>query len=275
MFQAGAGFRSPLPPDQDADRDGISDSEEAALAARYAPIVTLPRDDSTRPASLAWLSARLPVALGDRDDARVANELRHIPAKVRHGSDNPADWVTYVHVYPARDGGILVQYWFFYPYNDGPLWFDHETDWEHITVSLDANRKPLGVYAARHHDNAPGKWRAWDRLRKFDGTHPEILSAKGSHASYFDLDDVGWQDAAAWCEHLGGPCVHEQWHTWESGGLVNLGERQAPADSPAMHHRGLWGSAGILPGTSAPSSPPSQRGWCAKGGPACGNAAVL
>ena len=39
-----------------------------------------------------------------------------------------------------EDGGVLVQYWFFYPFNDAHWLFDHEGDWEHVAVRLERDQ---------------------------------------------------------------------------------------------------------------------------------------
>jgi hypothetical protein len=242
----------------DADRDGIADVEELQIARLYAPLVILHGDDSARPASVAWLVARAP-------------QLSGYSRTARRGSSDASDWVTYVHVFPSSDGGVLVQYWFFYPFNDGPFIFDHEADWEHVTVELDRVRRPVGVWASRHNDNAPGRFRAWPSLRTLDGTHPEILSARGTHASYFDLAEVPWYDRAGRCDELArGDCRHRRWRTWEGGGLRMMGERQAPLDAVLMTRSKPWGRVSLLPGASAPVGPAFQRGWCAGGAPGCG-----
>ena len=250
----------------DGDGDGIADTQEAALAQRYAPIVTLDRDDWTRPASVDWLLKRVRVGARANGTPPARLRLSGFDARFRRGSSDPRDWKTYVHVYPSRDHRrVYVQYWFFYPYNDGPWFFDHEGDWEHVTVTLDAARKPLGVYAARHGDNAPGAWRGWSSLRKANGTHPEILSARGSHASYFDEQDVSWRDVAGRCARLDASCEHVLWRTWSSGGLQNMGELSAPGHAFLMGYRERWGGPGAIPGTFAPKGPAHQRGWCVDG----------
>jgi hypothetical protein len=241
----------------DADADGLLDEEERQLAERFAPVVTLEKHDWTRPASARWLLERVAAPRGG------------FSKSVRQGSSEPADWTTYVHVFPTTGPeAIQIQYWFFYPYNDGPLMFNHESDWEHVTVTLDAERNPVGVSAARHSNCAPGKWRAWDRLGKFEGTHPEILSASGSHASYFDAKDARFYDRVGRCDD-GEPCAHPRWLTWKSGGLTNLGERRAPLDGDVMAQAERWGRSGLLPGTDAPRGPSFQRGWCVPLSAAC------
>src|ERR1700742_5195818 len=94
-----ASVAPPRPPSAvvagDADHDGLPDALEAALATRFAPGVILdPREDN-RPASIAWLLARI----GRADPGTTG-----FPASLRAGSPDARDWVTYVHVYPRTDG---------------------------------------------------------------------------------------------------------------------------------------------------------------------------
>jgi len=250
---------APLPLEEgDRDEDGLADEEEEALARRFAPIVILDGRDRYKPASIEWLLRVTGASPVDRIE---------IPRWARTGSDDPRDWTAYTHVFPRRDGGINIQYWFFYPYNDGPLFFDHDGDWEHVTVRLDADRRPLGAYLARHEDDHPGPFFPWERLRK-SGDHLIVLSALGSHASYADPSDVAWYDRASSCRDLE-TCRDPIWRTWE-GDLPNLGEKPRPfllAD--VLAYAGRWGSARLLPGTSAPFGPFHHRGACSHGFPSC------
>jgi hypothetical protein len=262
---------SPPPPGESNDRDGdgLEDGLELQLAARHAPAVILDGRDWTRPASIPWLLARL-----EQNPLRAPTDagLRgwRLSREARAGSHDPRDWTTYAHVYPGTDGGIRLQYWFLYAYNDGPLWFDHDSDWEHVTVRLDRDHVPLGAYLARHEHNNPGPYRAWNQLRKMGG-HPVILSARGTHASYSDPSDLPWFESASSCRVLEG-CPDPVWRTWEGMRLVNLGERRTPLiEAEAIAYRGHWGSVGssFLPGTSAPRGPLHQRGFCCGGLPGC------
>lgn len=263
---------APLAED-DADRDGLRDGLERELAERYAPVVLLDARDWTRPASIPWLLARADVDAGG-SAPKLASALGSpkarapLPRAIRAGSDDPNDWTTYVHVYPRADGGINVQYWFFYAYNDGPALFDHESDWEHVTVRLDAADAPVGVYFARHEDDHPGVFRPWSGLRRA-GEHPVVLSASGTHASYADHDDLAWFESGARCGP-DGACGDRTWRTWEGGGLVNVGETSRPlALADALEYAGRWGRAGLLPGTSAPHGPMQHTGFCHAGFVTC------
>lgn len=258
----------------DRDGDGLPDVREAELSRRYAPVVLLDKDDWTRPASVPWVMARVdietdePLAPVTAASAHPRKKTRGFDHATRHGSDDPADWVTYVDVYPRVDGGINLQYWFYYPFNDGPLFFDHESDWEHITVRLDERGEPLGAYLARHEDNDPGPYFAWSRLQR-EGDHPVVLSARGSHATYANARDVAWFDSAGACADLG-HCAGPVWRTWEGGGLARFEDLDAAADVARLFRfPGRWGATGFLPGTSAPRAPTHQAGFCTAGFPTC------
>lgn len=264
---------APLP-EGDGDRDGLRDDEEALLAARYAPLVLLDRRDENRPASVAWLLRQVsPVGLDKQTpttDERPRDALPplfEMPEWVRGGAPDRNDWATYVHVFLREDGGINVQYWFFYPYNDGPLLFDHDGDWEHLTVRLDAERRPLGAYLAQHAQDNPGPYRSWSRLRKVDD-HPVVLSALGSHATYAEPEDAPWFDRVSECADAL-RCDDPAWATWETP-LLDLGERARPLQHPEVFgYEGRWGKHQRVPGTSGPFGPVQHRGFCVDGLSAC------
>jgi hypothetical protein len=265
---AAAAVRGPRPLAlDDEDRDGLPDTLEAALAARFAPAVILDSQEANRPASIGWLLSRIG-GLG-----HLAADRGRFPTEVRAGSADPKDWVTYVHVYPRTDGHINVQYWFFYTYNEGPLFFDHDTDWEHITVDVDPSGVPRGVYFAQHGNNNPGVYRPWSQVRKVDGKtgettgeHPVVLSARGTHASYPDQASLAWFEHASGCASAD-RCANQLWRTWLGGGLVNIGERAAPLGAPeALAYAGRWGSPGrFLRSGSAPPGPTHQQGFSSGG----------
>jgi hypothetical protein len=92
----------------------------------------------------------------------------------------------------AREAGeIVLQYWFFY-YDDTYsylyppsdfIWQAHEGDWEDVNVVLSSNEQPLSVGYSQH---CTGARRAWADTRLWQGTHPIVFVAAGSHANYFD-----------------------------------------------------------------------------------------
>ncbi len=103
------------------------------------------------------------------------------------------------HVYHGRvmeqNGWIVLQYWFFYLYNNWRSGFnganDHEADWEMVCVYLsnghDGEVIPEWVAYASHDYAGDDLRRRWDdpELHKA-GEHPVIFAGAGSHASYFN-----------------------------------------------------------------------------------------
>ena len=94
-----------------------------------------------------------------------------------------------------RTGGYTVlQYWYFYPFNDWRSTFygvnDHEADWETISVYLvpdgDDGVAPAWVGASSHDLAGADLRRRWDdpQLRR-EGDHPVIYPGAGSHSGAF------------------------------------------------------------------------------------------
>lgn len=90
---------------------------------------------------------------------------------------------------PEASQPIVVQYWFFYTYND---WNDrHEGDWEMVQVGFDESNVEAAiaagpsVYAFAQHEGAEVARRGDATLTLVDATHPVVFPAAGSHATYF------------------------------------------------------------------------------------------
>jgi hypothetical protein len=263
----------------DLDGDGLDDALEDALLVRHAPVVLLAPGESARPAGADWLLARSEIEperegsppvlaaaiLGTIGTAQRAPARLRPAAGALAGSADPGDWVVYGHAVPAAEGGVLLQYWFLYPMNDGWGLFDHEGDWEHVTVRLDAGLRPVGADYARHENAMPGRWFPWSALRHV-GDHPVVLAARGTHASYASPEDVPfWERAcprATPDEATAAGCV--TWWTWQGGGVRNLGELPAPRVA-FLAWPGRWGATGrfgLESSSAAPHGPAFQAGWC-------------
>jgi hypothetical protein len=91
----------------------------------------------------------------------------------------------------ANDTTILVQYWYFYPFNEwvaplaiGQLKQIHPADWEAVTIGLSAER-PLWVAYSAH---CAGSFAAWRRVRVAESDpqrlRPLVAVAHGSQANY-------------------------------------------------------------------------------------------
>ena len=93
-----------------------------------------------------------------------------------------------------ENGWIVLQYWFFYAFNDWRTGFygfnDHEADWEMICIYLSetpsGDMLPEWVAYAAHDFSGDDLRRRWDdpELEKV-GEHPVIYTGAGSHASYY------------------------------------------------------------------------------------------
>jgi hypothetical protein len=94
-----------------------------------------------------------------------------------------------------EDDWIVLQYWFFYAYNNWRSAFygvnDHEADWEQICIYVyqDGQERihPAWVAYAAHYFEGSDLRRRWDdpALEK-EGDHPIVYVGAGSHASYFE-----------------------------------------------------------------------------------------
>jgi hypothetical protein len=91
----------------------------------------------------------------------------------------------------VRDAGyVVLQYWFFYYFND---WRsraygvnDHEGDWEQVTIHLvdtDGDERPAWIAFSAHDEHGADLRRRWDDpdLTFVDG-HPVVFAGLGSHA---------------------------------------------------------------------------------------------
>ena len=105
-------------------------------------------------------------------------------------NDGQAPAATYAHIATeAGHSGLVVQYWFFYYFNQ----FNdvHEGDWEGMQISFDADTPaqaledgPSQIALFQH---AGGERADWDDAKvQKDGTHPVVYPAAGSHATFYD-----------------------------------------------------------------------------------------
>jgi hypothetical protein len=93
-----------------------------------------------------------------------------------------------------QSGWIILQYWYFYPFNNWRSGFyganDHEADWEMVNIYCYQDEqgkvKPSWVAYASHNYSGDDLRRHWDdpELEKL-GEHPVVYVGGGSHASYY------------------------------------------------------------------------------------------
>ena len=88
-------------------------------------------------------------------------------------------YYSYVNIVNTTSG-VVIQYWLFYAYNNGPL-NDHQGDLEVIEIFLTASGSPQRALYSQH---GAGENAAWGDVEKV-GTHPVVYVGQGSHANYF------------------------------------------------------------------------------------------
>lgn len=199
------------------------------------------------------------------------------------GASNHLDWRVYGHVYPHSANGLAVQYWFFYPYNNGFLTFNHESDWEHIVLVVQPQNNDTVVDVRYSQHNDPARY-TWEEISKVSGTHPVVYSADGSHANYKGTNTIlgvhfcvgghnAFHDATDRCADGG-----TTWNTWDTaafGGVVNVGESVYTINADWLRYSGRWGEIGQSDTTSGKKGPAYQPNyWRYCGSPEiCGNGA--
>ncbi|MDP8923819.1 MAG: hypothetical protein M3O34_13180, partial [Chloroflexota bacterium] len=111
-------------------------------------------------------------------------------------------------------GWLVLQYWFFYPFNNWRSGFfganDHEADWEMVTVYLEEHAgevRPAWVAYASHDFHGDDLRRAWDDWAELDriGEHPVVYVAAGSHAGYFRRGEYVTEIEVPYLRHLTRP----------------------------------------------------------------------
>lgn len=207
---------------------------------------------------------------------------------------------TVYHGRVVRQGGwTILQYWFFYAYNNWRSGFqgvnDHESDWEMILVFLyeeDGRLVPEWAGYASHDFHGADLRRRWDdskELELVDG-HPVVYAGAGSHASYFRAGEYQaavslavprWVEVARegwnrlWVDILGQPDTGENpfripFVDYARGDGLSVGPQQPKAWTPVLisedtpwvsQYRGLWGlyARDPISGENAPAGPMYNR----------------
>jgi hypothetical protein len=108
----------------------------------------------------------------------------------------------------AQDGGYtVIQYWFFYAYNDFGTSHhganDHEADWESLHLFFESpNESPICAAYSAHLGRELCAWGTAEMER--EGDHPVAYIGAGSHASYPTLEMASIEKFVAGDVVLGG-----------------------------------------------------------------------
>jgi hypothetical protein len=111
---------------------------------------------------------------------------------------NPGEHYCYYGRVVEQNGWTVLQYWFFYAFNNWRSAFfgvnDHEGDWESVNIYLyktqDGEYVPEWVAYSSHDYSGDDLRRRWDdpELHK-EGMHPVVYAGAGSHAGYFSAGE--------------------------------------------------------------------------------------
>ena len=142
----------------------------------------------------------------------LSPECTYAEAFDRLRSAGKAPPITYAHI--AREtghSGFVVQYWFFYYFNQ----FNdlHEGDWEGMQIAFDADtatqalkQGPSRIAVFQHGGGEAVDW--GDSEVEKEGTHPVVYPAAGSHATFFEsaiFVENGQGGAGLGCDNTSDP----------------------------------------------------------------------
>jgi len=180
----------------------------------------------------------------------------------------------------AHQTQVLLQYWFFYPYDEWTSEFlgatftqRHEGDWESVSVGLGQADKPLFVAYSAH---CGGSWKPWGTTVRY-GTHPLVAVARGSHGNYSDAGELRPPDFTSCTKLPRGigtllavaanvrDVTDDAWE-WGAATVETVDERDWPMSFP-----GTWGYNDLIEletgrtfstdQGAGPASPPLQALW--------------
>ncbi|WP_374350983.1 hypothetical protein [Chitinimonas sp.] len=273
-----------------------SASDDAGLAARYAPVLRLSSGGKVNLANASYpYIDYLPIAVediltragkvpnlvaGGTATPLSANLLASLGAAgpnnqpgsyidlkpVYPGSDTPANAARALSRHPAvyyqlfRDPSkaqpVAIQYWFFY-FHD--LWLnEHPGDWEGFTVFLDANGNAVEAALSTHYEANRLSWKNMSTL----GGHPNIYVANGGHGSYAFSGSTTYFPVVAIDNHKGDKEV-----LYPAGSGLG-GSKDTPYQLLDLSAQGWLGFKGRFgDASSAPNGPvyrtdaPTQGDW--------------
>lgn len=185
----------------DLDNDGIPDAKETELAIKYLPSLQFKAGERFFPVDLTYHLSNSILKLRSGENWATLDLAPTVDTISDRGADYFLDnrlgnfseiaadyglkkaalgYTVYAHV-TSKSGSVVVQFWFFYAYNDARL-NEHEGDWEMIQILLDNEEKPISAVYSQH---LRGQRASWGDVEKVNATHPIVYVARGSHANYF------------------------------------------------------------------------------------------
>ena len=163
---------------------------------------------------------------------------------------------------PDFPGQLVVQYWFFYVFNDYNN--THEGDWESVQLIFDAATAeealqvgPTSIGYSQHGGAERALW-GDEKLEIEDDTHPVVYPAAGSHANHYEAKlYLGRGSEGLGCDDTTNPA---------EGFLPAVGFVPAPQSAadqayPWLSFQGRWGErqASVFNGPTGPNMKSSWR----------------
>lgn len=221
------------------------------LVAQYAPVLKFNKAENFYPVSVDYAISRSSLRVMTLDGSQLVSSSVDSAALAGYSSESyyldntVGDFSEILSNYQQAKSGLgytvyarmaqmntytVVQYWFFYAYNDAAM-NQHEGDWECVTILFSGNTP---VYAA-YSQHESGQRAAWSDV-ELEGTHPVVYVAKGSHANYY-RSYQGKLGAAN--DDVGGDGLSLQPFEYI---IVALGEpSNHPPDQGWLDYGGRWG----------------------------------
>jgi len=195
----------------------------------------------------------------------------------RVGALDPRLWPTYFHAYPTADGGVMLQYWHVFTYNQfAGVFGSHDGDWDaNLMVQLGPDLELVGAWYPRHTDEHPGPFFPLGSFPLYQGTHPVMSIDGGGHAAFATPEDwcayntggshmgtvvFGDPDDPAGLRKVDGcfvfpipsdPVGGTVWKTWTSGDVRQVGEVEHAIGPNPSPHGGLINVGEYNPCTEA------------------------
>ena len=246
---------------------------ERALLERYAPVLYFHPDEQFFPTSIeAMLNesdlknntpfvdeilASLPVSHNsltntqnttylDMENASALTGGLTVPPRARF---NKYHYTVYGKQQEINQNVIVLQYWFFYVFND---WNNnHEGDWEMIQLKVDkSNLTPIEATYSFHWG---GITHNWSNISK-SGTHPKVYVVEGGHGSWSAPGNHDWAQ-----EIFGLYCQSLTDRTAENGPSIEIDSNYSldiiSNNTTWINFAGKWGEINTI-GTTGPDSPP-------------------
>lgn len=266
---------------QDSDNDGVPDLKENDLASTYAPCMHFASGELFLPTNLSYHIDNSVLKLKlDGNNSLLIDASPTITSIANYTTgpyflDNKLGgfqeikddytskmaslgYIVYARV-TSDAGNFIVQYWFFYAYNNAAL-NQHEGDWEMIEIILDATETPTYAVYSQHF---AGERASWNDVEKIDQTHPRVYAGLGSHANYFRP----YQGKIGLENDVLGTAITLQ-PTDPDYKIVLLGEMGAgnhPALQDWMEYGGRWGDwanlADTWRGAAGPKGPGHEENY--------------